>query len=657
MKPYLFLILMSLFVIPQAHSTEIPLNDFVKHGDYLNMELSPDGKHISARVRLEGRVVLLFLNTATMKIVGGVKPRANDEIHSAYWVNNERVVYQFKELHAGFDRAVATGELFATNIDGSRRTIIYGYRAGESSTGSRVQKRETTLASTEIISTLVGEDKYILIAEYPWENVGNKYLDNRDSNPIITKLNVFSGKKMKVEVIPFRGATPYASESGDIRYVRWTDDNGFTQSAYREDSDSEWTELEPLDNVELAPIRISNDGNKVFLTGNVGQKQLATVFALDLKTGKYSQVFNDMQADIERLMYDPVSQMPVVGVSVPNKPAYHYADIESQTSNLHKTLTASFPGSTLIIESESLAANLMLLHVSSDINPGEYYLFDTKKMSAQFLWANRSWLDPRTLAPTQGINFKTDDGLSINGYLTLPKGASDDNKAPMVVLVHGGPHGIRDSWQFDSEVQLLANRGYAVLQVNFRGSGGYGERFIHQGYREWGGKMIQDIIDGTNYSIANYPIAQDKVCSYGASYGGYAALMLTIRAPELYKCTIGYVGVYDLNLMYSDSDVSQYLRYGNSYLNRAIGTDPKVLKEFSPITHVANIKADVMLIHGEKDARVSVKNAEAMVEAFAKIGKDVPYLNFDKSGHGVYDEAGRLQLYTALLAFLDKNLQ
>ncbi|MFW8590636.1 alpha/beta fold hydrolase [Glaciecola sp. 2405UD65-10] len=657
MKHYLCIILMCLFIIPQAYSTEIPLNDFVKHGDYLNMDLSPDGKHIAARIRVEGRVVVVFLDTENLKLVGGVKPRANDEIHSVRWISNERVVYQFKEKLANFDQAVATGELFATNIDGSRREILYGFRAGEKQTGTRMQKRERTLASPEVISTLVEQEKYILIAEYPWTLDKNVYRNNREQETIITMLNVFSGKKRKIEVIPYPGATPYATETGEVRYIRWIDNQGYTQSAYRKSNDDEWTEIDALNNVYLAPIGISNDGSKVFFTGNVGEKRLATVYVLDLQTGKYNQVFTDMNADIESLMFDPATQMPVVGISAPNKPTYHYADLESQTVKLHKELTASFPGSTLRIESESLAANLMLLHVSSDVNPGEYYLFNTEKLSAQFLWANRSWLDPRDLAPTKAISYETNDGFTIHGYLTLPKDASENKKAPMVVLVHGGPHGIRDSWEFDSEVQLLANRGYAVLRVNFRGSGGYGQRFMRAGYREWGGKMIQDIIDGTRYSIANFPVDENSICSYGASYGGYAALMLTIRAPELYRCTIGYVGIYDMDLMYSDSDVSEHLRYGKAYLRRAIGTDPQVLAEFSPINHVANIKADVMLIHGEKDSRVSVKNAEAMVEAFAKVGKDVPYLNFDKSGHGVYDEAGRLQLYTALLAFLDKNLK
>ena len=190
-------------------SAEIPVANFVKHGDYLNMELSPDGKHISARIRNEGRVFLVFLDTATMQVVGGIKPRSSDEIHSASWVNNERVVYQFREAVYYSDSPIATGELFATNIDGSGAEMLYGYRAGVNTNGSKISKREDTAATPEIISKLVNNERQILIVEYPWTLEGRVYYDTRKKETVISRLNIYTGIKRKVETLSYPRCNPF----------------------------------------------------------------------------------------------------------------------------------------------------------------------------------------------------------------------------------------------------------------------------------------------------------------------------------------------------------------------------------------------------------------------------------------------------------------
>jgi dipeptidyl aminopeptidase/acylaminoacyl peptidase len=650
LRTIFFLVLFTSF---GAMSTEIPIADFVKHGDYLDMELSPDGKHLSARVRIDGRVFLVFLNTKTMQMVGGVKPLSGDEIHSAYWVNDERIVYQFREAVNFSDRPIATGELFAINVDSKRNQMLYGYRAGEKSTGTRLAKREDTKATPDIISTLVNDDKNILIVEYPWTLIGNAYFDTRKKNSIITRLNIYSGAKRKIETLPYPGARPFANEDGQIRFIRWRNEEFKTEFAYRDNEDAEWQTFDNEYAKHHIPIGVSKNGQNVYFKGAVGEAELSTIFELEVKTGAYTQLFNDLKSDIEWFNWDPDLDKPVVGITFPGKVAYTYAEGNSKTVTLHKKLVDAFAGQQVSIISQS--EGLALVHVSSDVNPGEYYLFNTVTNGADFLWANRSWLDPRQLASQQPIKFTTDDGLDINGYITLPTNLANNEKAPMVVMIHGGPHGIRDHWSFDGEAQLFANRGYAVLQINYRGSGGYGDKFERAGHLQWGGKMIQDIIDGTQHAVNTYPIDVNRMCLYGASYGGYAALMAAVRAPDTYKCTIGYVGIYDLNYAYTESDTMDALG-GEAYLNRVIGTNQQQLNEFSPVNHADKIKANVMLIHGEKDSRVPVINAETMLKRLESAGKDVPYLNFSKSGHGVYDEEGRGILYKSVLEFLDENI-
>ncbi|WP_412972745.1 alpha/beta hydrolase family protein [Glaciecola sp. MF2-115] len=646
-----------LFILPSlAFAQQLPIANFVKEGDYLDMTLSPDGKHISARVRIDGKVNLIFLETSTMKPVGGVTPNENDEIHSAVWISNERVVYQFQESTIYFDSPRATGELFAINVDGSSNKFLYGYRAEESTLNTRLLKRKRTYATPEIISVLEDDDRHILILEYPWSTDGFTYFDDRMKDSQVTKLNVYSGKKIKVETLPHAGATAFATPKGEIKFMTWKDDNDFYHSASRENEESEWKEL-PLSEQSRQNLVITNinkAGDKAFAWGTVGDKEIYTLFELDLKTGAYTQLFEGMSTDIEDIILDPATGAPVVGISHPAQADYHYTKTPSKTANLHKALLSSFGGQVTDFASISEDGSKILVRIYSEINPGEYYLFDANTKQAKFLWANRSWLDPRQMASATPFKFETEDNIELNGYVTMPVGLAKDQKAPLVVMIHGGPQA-RDFLQFNGEVQLLANRGYAVMQVNFRGSDGYGAAFRRAGYLEWGGKMIKDIIDATHHVTANFNVDSERMCTYGASYGGYAALMATVRAPDLYKCTIGYVGIYDLNYAYTESYTTRLLG-GQAYLERVLGTDTDILNEFSPVNHADKIKAKVMLIHGEKDARVPVINAEKMLEKLEEAGHKVPYLNFSKSGHGVRDPEGRLELYAALLKHLEENI-
>lgn len=654
---FLFLLITSLSnaVVAQV----LPINAFSKHGDYLDMKLSPDGKHLLARTRIEGRIVMFFFDSKTMEVVGGVKPPNNDEIHSATWINNERIVYQYREKSIEFDRPTATGELFAVNIDGTKANMLFGYRAGESTTGTRLKKREATRASAEIISPLINDKKYILIAEYPFSTQGKYLIDDRKRQPIISRLNVYTGTKRKLEVIPYAGAKVFATDEGDIKFIRWIDDELNVKSAYRESQKDDWQVFEVSNMNDLAPIALSNDGKTVFLTGDIGAQELNTIYQFNLETKTLTSLFDNLSADIETYNWDPELNMPVVGESMPSKVKYHYAQIDgvkvkSRTATYHKSLAAAFAGQRVLIQSQSEDGKLLLLHVSSDINPGEYYLFNTQSNKADFVWANRSWLDPRMMKPKTPISFTSQDGLVVNGYLTLPK-SDTQTSHPLVIMIHGGPYGIRDEWDFESETQLLANRGFAVLQVNYRGSGGYGDKFIRAGHRQWGGLMIQDMLDGIAHVVNEYPVDKERICAYGASYGGYAALMLSVKAPELFKCTVGYVGVYDMNFMYTESDIPTNTG-GLAYLHRVIGTDQDELYAYSPVNFADKIKANVMLIHGNKDIRVSVKNSEKMKANLVAAGKQVEYLNFSKAGHGVYGEAEREELYTNLIRFLEDNL-
>lgn len=640
-------------------ATELPLEYFTKHGDYLDMKLSPDGKHIAARVRYDSKVILVVLDRTTLALVGGVRPANRDIIHTMNWVNEERLVFEYAEKFSYLDAPIPTGELFGVNIDGSKQDLLYGFRAGDAKLGSRMSSKDDTLASQEILSFLESDDKNILIIEYPWTKNGNTYYDDRSKQPVISKLNVYNGRKRKVDVLPYGHSRALANKSGSVNFMSWEDNEGRYHSAYREDEDSEWTDLGDkfAQDDYLQPLGASEDQQSIFLGGRRGEKGIYTLFSLDLNSGEYKAIFDEHDTDIEHFILDK-NGIPAVGITYPGKSRPEYAKFESETSSIYKLLADAFGDQTVRITSRTKDWKTLLVHVSGDVNPGEYYLFDSETLKAEFVWANSSWIDPRMLAPMKPIMFETSDGMAVNGYLTLPTNLKPGEKPPLVVMIHGGPHqaGTRDFWRYDPETQLLANRGYSVLRVNFRGSDGYGTVFERAGYKEWGGKMIQDINEATQWVIDKGYVDGDNICAYGASYGGYAALMSVVRAPDLYKCTIGYVGIYDMQYMFTESDIPNNWG-GQAYLSKVLGNDQAQLHDYSPINHVDKIKASVMLIHGSKDRRVPEINAEALSERLTAAGKPPVYLQYKQAGHGVYDEENRRELYQGLLDFLDTHLK
>ena len=268
--------------------------------------------------------------------------------------------------------------------------------------------------------------------------------------------------------------------------------------------------------------------------------------------------------------------------------------------------------------------------------------------------ASRPDLKSDHLSKVEPVEFIARDGLKIRGFLTTPKGA-EEKRLPMVVVVHGGPHGVYDRYEFDWETQLFASRGYAVLQVNYRGSGGRGREFQGAGYGCWGREMQDDITDGVRWAIGDGVADPQRICIYGGSYGAYAALTGAFREPDLYRCAIGMAGVYDLQLMFEKGDI-QSVERGLNYLRKAVGTDDEELKRRSPVYNAEKIRAKVLLLHGKLDERAPFEHAKRMREALEKAGNPPEWSTEWGEGHGFFDEANRAAAYRRILEFLGKNL-
>ena len=297
----------------------------------------------------------------------------------------------------------------------------------------------------------------------------------------------------------------------------------------------------------------------------------------------------------------------------------------------------------------------VIIRTYSDRTRGAYYLFDRKDNSILKLSDLSPWIKPEQMAPMTAIKFKARDGIEINGYITLPVGV-DAKNLPLVVIPHGGPSA-RDTWGFDSEVQFLANRGIAVLQVNFRGSTGYGKAFWQAGFKQWGRKMQDDVTDGVLWAVNEGFADRSRLAIYGGSYGGYSALAGAAFTPDLYACAVSYVGPSNIFTMLET--IPPYWKPFIEMEYEMIGDpvkDKEMLREVSPVFHASNIRIPLFVAQGANDPRVNKDESDQIVEAVRKAGKDVVYMVKDNEGHGFHNEENRFDFYRELEAFFKKHL-
>ncbi len=329
-----------------------------------------------------------------------------------------------------------------------------------------------------------------------------------------------------------------------------------------------------------------------------------------------------------------------------------FFDEAAPTARLYRSLEKALGGDAVRITSTTADGGEVLLYVWSDRNNGDYFLFDTRAKRAERLFSRREWFAPADVPPTRQVDFNARDGMQLHGYLTEPREPSTAPR-PMVLLPHGGPYGVFDGWEFDDDAQILAAAGYAVLRVNYRGSGNYGNEYRKAGLQEWGGRMQDDLADATRWAVAQGIADASRICIHGASYGGYAALMGVAKEPDLYRCAAGYVGVYDLPLMHRDA--SSRSRSGRTWALEWMG-DRNLLYARSPVNLADRIKAPVFLAAGGKDERAPIEHSERMEKALRKAGVPVETLYYPNEGHGFYTIEHRREYYTRLLAFLSRHL-
>ena len=632
---------------PASGRAPVDVSAYARADAFEQIKISPDGRHIAASVPLEnGEQTALVVMDRENNVTGQFSLGHNRHVAAFHWVNDDRLLIAGSEKLGRQDRPQLTGELFAMNADGSGSRFLVGQRMMGEGVGTRIQPRKVEQVAAFLVDDLPGDPKNVIISVWPFH--GDPYTR-------ADRMDVYTGRRVTVARAPVQNAEFVTDNTGEVRFAfgHGVDRNPLL---YYRDSGAgigEWRLVNDgaASGVQQYPIGFSADGTTAYLRSEMEQGPDA-ILAMDIATGETREVLRDATADPDRIIYSHSGPEPVGVFFEDGRPRTAFFDETSPEARLYRSLEAAFAG-PVRITSRTTDGGVALVHTWSDRNPGDYYLFDNRTKQASLLLSTRAWFDPQRMAERRPFSMQARDGLALHGYVTLPNGV-EPTGLPMVVMPHGGPYGVRDTWGFDDSAQMLAEAGYAVLQVNFRGSGGYGRAFHQAGARQWGRAMQDDVTDATLWAIQEGIADPSRICIAGGSYGGYAALMGVVREPDLYQCAVGYIGVYDLPTMYTRGDV-QRIGSGVTFLRDWLG-EGGMLAEVSPTRLAARIRAPVFLAAGGADERAPIAHSHMMERALKDAGVEVETLYYPSEGHGFYREEHQREYYTRLLDFLARSL-
>lgn len=615
---------------------------------YQNAKISPKGDYIAVAMDHDGKTVLAVLKTTDRSMTGSLNFSNGYEVGDYYWANNERLVIKMVRKVGNREQPQYFGELYAVNFDGSRGKLIYGYQAGVMQTGSRMKKKKSIRGWANIIDTLPEDEKHILISSTPMSNTGEKL-----SSALL--LNVYTGiikKNHGRSPIPF--SEFLTDNNGNLKAVIGTNAQDINQLYIQKES--KWQQV-PKGTVgeSVSIISIDPTGEYLYTFDNIEQDRFG-IFKLNLKTNVYKNLYTDKKVDISHVKLSNNGRTIYALAIDDGYPAYLLLNNKMEEARVFKNFLKTFPYSSIDITSRTDNDELYVVKVSSDTDPGSLYLFDKVKNTLELLFKFKPNINNKELLQTAPIEYTASDGVKIHGYFTQAKAKQNNTPAPVVVLVHGGPHGVRDHWQFDSEVQYLALNGYSVLQINYRGSGGYGENFESIGHKMWGTLIQQDIFEGYQWLVKENKAQDNNVCIMGASFGAYSAIQSATLYSNTYKCAVANAGIYDLELMFEEGDTHK-VKSGMSYLKKVLGTDKSLLKSMSPVNYVEKIQIPLFLAHGKDDERAPFEHAERLKTALDKAQKPYQWFVLDKEEHGFYNPENRKTYMRNVLQFLDKNLK
>lgn len=612
------------------------VEDFFRPPAYAQVELSPDATALAALAPIHDRANLVVIDLATRK-PAVITSRKDDEVSWFHWVNARRLVFAMHERKRSDGQRIWLPGVHAIDKDGGRSRTLSGF------------------STLEMQSAIVGADPLSdLVIATEWTEAGYRvaHFDTVQnwSTPVTDR-------------VPGPVVGWWVDRHGVARAATTRADPTAPATAWlRKDAASPWQKMVSWDEAaetdwraSLSILGFDFDGSLIVSARNA--QGLLAIYLWDEQSNQLGlELASHPKVDVFRsnLVFDP-RKRKLVGVRIDaDRPEYHWVD--DDWARWHAGLSRALPGLDVRM-SRAGGSDLLLVHASSDREPGAYYLFDPTTRKLEPLVRERPWIDPKQMGVREPITYRARDGRSIPGYLTLPPGR-EAKDLPLVVLVHGGPFVHGDRWQWDAEAQFLATRGYAVLQPAFRGTLGYGVAHAEAGWRQWGQKMQDDLNDGVLHLAARGTVDAKRACIMGSSYGGYAALMGVARDPGFWRCAISFAGVTDL-LDMSISSISEHDGWSDDWMRKHVG-DPKterdMLRRLSPLFLADRIREPVLLATGSDDFRVPMRHGVRMRNALRQHGVSHEWKLYDTEVHGFSRDDYKYDFYARVERFLAKHL-
>lgn len=603
-----------------AQTKSLPMRDFFKNSQEAAHQISPDGKYLSWVAPYERR-----MNVHVRPLAGGPTVRVTSETArdiSGYFWKGDRILY-VKDF--GGDENF---HVVSVNLKGEDLKDL--------TPGEKVR--------AQIVDGLPDDDGHIIVSH-----------NKRDAKVFdVFRTNVATGAEKLIAQNPGNITSWGTDHDGKLR-VAGTTDGVNTTLLYREKEEDAFKPLLTTNFKEsVGPLFFTFDNKRLYVASNRGRDKLG-IFEFDPVTAKEGKLIGEhADVDMDGLNFSRKRKVLTTLTYTTWKGQRTFLDKESEA--MFKAVEAKLPGYEISFVSANKAEDKFIVATYNDKTRGKRYLYDKATGKLDFLADISPWLPESELADMKPVSYKSRDGLTINGYLTLPKGVAAKN-LPVVVNPHGGPWA-RDSWRFNPEVQFLANRGYAVFQMNFRGSTGYGRKFWEASFKQWGKSMQDDVTDGVQWLVKEGIADPKRVAIYGGSYGGYTTLAGVTFTPDLYAAAVDYVGVS--NLFTFMGTIPPYWKPYLEMLYEMVGhpeKDKDLLASASPVMHADKIKTPLFIAQGAKDPRVNKAESDQMVEALKKRGVTVEYMVKDNEGHGFRNEENRFEFYEAMEKFLGTHLK
>lgn len=598
----------------------IPVRDFFRNPERSGFSLSPDGKYLSWLAPYQTR-----LNVFVRLLAGGRARRVTSETArdlSGYFWKGDRILY---EKDFGGDENF---HLVSVGLDGKGLKDL--------TPGAKL--------TAQVVDELPDDDLHLLVSH-----------NRRDPQVFdVFRIDVKTGEEKLVAQNPGNITGWLTDHAGRLRVAVATDGVNSSLLFRDKEEDPFRVILTTSFKETVAPLFFTFDDRQLYVASNRGRDKTA-IFQFDPATAKEGKLlFEHPEVDVDGLSYSRKRKVLTRISYTTWKDQRVFLDPETEA--MYKTVEAQLPGYEVAFSAGTKAEDKFIVVTYNDRTQGRRYLFDRASGKLTFLAEVTPWLKEQELAEMKPVSYTTRDGLTINGYLTLPRGVAPV-RLPVVVNPHGGPWA-RDSWGYNSEAQFLASRGYAVFQPNFRGSTGYGRSFWEASFKEWGHTMQDDITDGVRWLIQQGVADPKRVAIYGGSYGGYATLAGVTFTPDLYAAAVDYVGVS--NLFTFMQTIPPYWKPFLEMMYEMVGDpvkDKAMLTEFSPAFHVDRIRTPLFIAQGANDPRVNKAESDQVVTALKKRGVAVEYMVKNNEGHGFHNEENRLEFYTAMEKFLALHLK